>query len=89
MREDMPLLVTKNMQDRHLLNMQECFLRSIIEEDNGELTFDVSLKDNDDELEEKRLSSSARESSVSHLYLRFVVQFTSTNLLRWNNQTAL
>ena len=50
----MPLLVTKNMQDRHLLNMQEFFLRSIIEEDNGELTFDVSLKDNDDELEEKR-----------------------------------
>lgn len=77
------------MQDRHLLNMQECFLRSIIEEDNGELTFDVSLKDNDDELEEKRYSSSARESSVNHLYLRFVVQFTSTNLRRWNNQTAL
>ena len=42
------------MRNRHLLNMQECFVRSIIEEDNGELTFGVFLKDNDDEFEEKR-----------------------------------
>ena len=53
--EDMPLLVTENMRDRHLFNMQECFVRSIIEEDNGELTFEVSLKDNDDEFEGKKI----------------------------------
>ena len=29
------------MRDRHLFKMQECFVRSIIEEDNGELTFEV------------------------------------------------
>lgn len=68
----MPLLVTQNIKDKDMFNMQQVTLQNITE----------STEDDDDIIFHLTMSNLVTVSSANHLYQHFVLQYTTIRVVQ-------